>query len=179
MLEERWQPRRLLLVGARDDDRARAEAVRAERRADPGAAVLLRNVEVHQAELVRLADDVGGVGHVHVVLGRPRPDLLLRERAGERAQLALLIGERERDSARYTLADRSHSLRLGIRLTSQSTNRTCGGGGSQTLPIGRVRYGRVRRGRVSRGHDRGLSPLVRQFAGRRERTLADGRLPSR
>src|SRR4051794_20125850 len=154
MLEERWQPRRLLLVGARDDDRARAEAVRAERRGDPGAApvelladehsvecaepeaaVLLRNVEVHQAELVRLADDVGGVGHVHVVLGRPRPDLLLRERARERAQLALLIGERERDSARYTLVDRSHSLRPGIRLTSQSTNRTCGGGGSQTLPF--------------------------------------------
>ena len=55
-----------------------------------------RHVQVHQAELVRLRDHVGRVGHVLVVLGRPRPDLLLREVVRELAQRALLLGERER-----------------------------------------------------------------------------------
>src|SRR5215216_1795432 len=60
------------------------------------------------------------MGHVHVVFGRLGPDLLLRELARERAQLALLVRKRERDPARDTLLDRSHNLRLDVRLTSQS-----------------------------------------------------------
>jgi len=80
LVEERRQPLRLLLVGAGDDHRAGAEPVRADRSAHPRAApvrlladedpvegrqleaaVLGRDVEVHQAELVRLRDHVGGV----------------------------------------------------------------------------------------------------------------------
>ena len=57
-------------------------------------------MEVHQADLVRLGDDLGRVRLVLVVLGRLGADLLLREVARERAKLALLVGERERDAAR-------------------------------------------------------------------------------
>ena len=51
----------------------------------------LRQVQVHQADLVRLGDDVGRMGLMLVTLGRPRPDLLLGELARERAQLSLLV----------------------------------------------------------------------------------------
>ncbi len=89
-LEQRRQPRRLLLVGAGDDHGAGAEAVRAERGADAGAApvelladehpvervqaepaVLRRDVQVHQADLVRLRDHVGRVLHVRRRTRRP------------------------------------------------------------------------------------------------------------
>ena len=67
-------------------------------RRQPGAAVLLGHVRVHQADLVRLRDHVGRVRRVLVVLGRLRPDLLLRELARERAQLRLLVRQGERDA---------------------------------------------------------------------------------
>ena len=63
------------------------------------AAERLGDVEVHEAELVRLRDHVDGVRRVLVVLGGLRPDLLLGELARERAQLALLGRQRERDAA--------------------------------------------------------------------------------
>ena len=94
------------------------EAVGADRGADAGAAPVelladehavearelraaepLRQVQVHQADLVRLGDDVGRMGLVLVTLRRARPDLLLGERARERAQLLLLVAEGERDAA--------------------------------------------------------------------------------
>ena len=57
----------------------------------PEAAERLGDVEVHEAELVRLRDHVGRMRRVLVVLGRLRPDLLLGELARERAQLLLLV----------------------------------------------------------------------------------------
>ena len=83
------------------------------------AAVLLGHVRVHQPDLVRLRDHVDRVRRVLVVLGRLRPDLLLRELARERAQLLLLVRQRERDppTACSTVAMRQSSSR---RLTSQS-----------------------------------------------------------
>ena len=105
-----------------------AEAVRADRGADPGAAPVqlladedplegrkteaaegLRHVQVHQPELVRLRDQVGGMGLVLVVLGRLRPDLLLRELARELAQPFLLLGQGERDARADSLLDRGHA----------------------------------------------------------------------
>ena len=107
-----------------------AEAVREDRRADPGAAPVqlladehaverrkpepaerLGDVEVHEAELVRLRDHVDRVRRVLVVLGRLRPDLLLGELARERAQLALLGRQRERDAAGDAGLQLGHDLR--------------------------------------------------------------------
>ena len=87
---ERAEPLLLLLLGAGDQDRASGEAVRADRRADARAAPVelladehpvearqlrpterLRHVQVHQADLVRLGDDVGRMGLMLVALGRP------------------------------------------------------------------------------------------------------------
>ena len=117
-VEERTEPPLLLLVRAGDQDRACREPVGTDRRADPGAAPVqlladehpvearqlepterLGQVQVHQADLVRLGNDVGRMSLVLVALGRPRPDLLLRELACEGSQLPLLAGERERDAA--------------------------------------------------------------------------------
>ena len=81
----------------------------------------LRQVQVHQADLVRLGDDVGRMGLMLVTFGRARPDLVLRERAREGAQLLLLVGEGERDAAGdtpYRLW--SFGTPLERRLTSQS-----------------------------------------------------------
>ena len=61
----------------------------------------LGDVQVHQAELVRLRDDVDRMRRVLVVLGRLRPDLLLGELARERAELLLLRRQGERDPARH------------------------------------------------------------------------------
>ena len=121
------EPRRLLLVGAGDDHRAGAEAVGGDRGADagaapvelladehaveaaePGAAELLGDVEVHQPELVRLRDHVDRVLHLLVVLGLLRPDLLRGELARQLAQRLLLVRERERDAGRRSLLDRGH-----------------------------------------------------------------------
>ena len=60
-----------------------------------GPAVLGRDVEVHQADRVRLRQHVGRMGHVHVVLGRLRADLLLGEVVRQLPQRALLVGQRE------------------------------------------------------------------------------------
>ena len=108
--------RRLLLVAPGEEDRRGAERVGDDRDRDPGAApgelladqhavearqaepaVLLRDVRVHQPDLVRLGDDVGRVRLMLVVLGGLRADLLLGELPRQPAQLALLVAQRERD----------------------------------------------------------------------------------
>ena len=129
LFEERWKPLLLLLLGAGDQDGRRAEAVRADGGADPGATAVqlladehavegrepdaaqrLGHVQVHQSELVCLRDDVDGVGRMLVVLGRLRPDLLVGELACERAELALLGRELERDAAGDTGLNCCHDL---------------------------------------------------------------------
>jgi hypothetical protein len=119
LLDERDEKAALLLVRAGDEDGRSAERVGRERRRHPGAApgelladqhaveareleatVLGRDVRVQQAELVRLGDHVGGVRRVLVVLGGPRPDLLLRELVRELAERLLLVGQGKRDPAR-------------------------------------------------------------------------------
>ncbi len=75
------------------------------------AAERLGNVQVHEAELVRLRDHVRRMGRVLVVLGRLRTDLLLRELSRQRAQLALLGRQRERDAARDAGLQLGHDLR--------------------------------------------------------------------
>jgi hypothetical protein len=130
LLEQRDEPVALLLVRAREEDGPGPERVGRQRDGHPGAAprelladqdaveggepeasVLLRDVDVHQAELVRRLDHVGRVRLVLVVVGRLGPDLLLGELARERAQLLLLLRERERDPRRRRLHDR-HCLSL-------------------------------------------------------------------
>jgi hypothetical protein len=117
LLEERHEPFAPLFIGAGQQHGACPQRVRGERdgharaapgelladqdpveRLEPEAAVLLGDVDVHQAELVRLRDDVSRVRLVLVVLGRLRPDLLLGELACERPQLLLLVGQRERNA---------------------------------------------------------------------------------
>ena len=126
--DERPEPLLLLLVGAGDQDRAGAEAVGADRGADARAAPVelladqhaveagqlrsaepLRQVQVHEADLVRLGDDVGRMRLMLVTLRRARPDLVLGERAREGAQLLLLVGEGEGDAAGDTRIDCGHS----------------------------------------------------------------------
>ena len=128
LFEQRRQPLRLLLLAAGDDHRAGAEAVRADRGADAGAAPVqlladedpvegreaeaaerLRHVQVHQAELVRLGDHVGRVCLVLVVLRRLGPDLLLGELASKLAQTLLLLAQGERDARADTLLDGGHA----------------------------------------------------------------------
>ena len=130
-LEQRPEPLLLLLLAAGDENRAGGEPVRPDRRADTrappvqllpdehpvearelGTAERLRQVQVHQPDLVRFGDDVGGMNLTFVADGRPRPDLLLCERASERAQLALFVGQPERDSRAGTLLDCCHARRL-------------------------------------------------------------------
>src|SRR5581483_1569974 len=134
--DERWKPLRLLLVAPEQDHRPRAEPVRGGRRADAraapvelladehavegrecGAAVLLRHVQVHEPELVRLRDHVGRMPHVLVACVLERPDLVRRELARELPQRLLLLREAERDAR--ALLDADHR-RLLYRLTSQS-----------------------------------------------------------
>ncbi len=74
-----------------------------------GAAEPLRQVQVHEADLVRLGDDVGRMRLMLVTLRRARPDLVLGERAREGAQLLLLVGEGEGDAAGDTRIDCGHS----------------------------------------------------------------------
>ena len=66
---------------------------------EAGPAELLRDVDVHQTGLVRLRDHVDRMRRVLVVLGGERTDLLLGELVRERAQVSLLAGQLERDSA--------------------------------------------------------------------------------
>ena len=128
LVEERRQPLRLLFLAAGDDHGACAEPVRSDRGSDAGAtpvelfsdedpveggepeaAERLGNMQVHQAELVRLGDHVGRVCLVLVVLGRLGPDLLLGELARELAKTLLLLGQRERDARADTLLDGGHT----------------------------------------------------------------------
>ena len=74
------------------------------------AAVLLREVDVHQADLVRLRDHVGRMRRVLVVLRGLRPDLLLGELARELAQRLLLVAEREGDAAGFLFDRRCRHL---------------------------------------------------------------------
>ena len=67
-----------------------------------------RDVDVHEAHLMRLCDQVGGVQLEFVVLGSLRPDLLLRELAGQRPELPLLWCKREGNAAGYARLDRCH-----------------------------------------------------------------------
>src|SRR5919112_1934187 len=69
---------------------------------EPGPAVLLRDVVVHQAELPGLLDDLRGEGGVLVQLPGDRPDLLLGEVVGELANVLLLVGKREVDHCFYS-----------------------------------------------------------------------------
>ena len=57
---------------------------------------------------MRLRDHLDRVTHVHVVLGRDRPDLLGGELAREGAQFLLLIRQGERDTARDGLLCGGH-----------------------------------------------------------------------
>jgi hypothetical protein len=133
LLQKRRQPRLLLLVGSRQEDGACPEAVREDRGGDAGAtpvellpdehavegrelgpAERLRDVEVHEPQLVSLRDDVRRMRRVYVVLGRLGPYLLLGELACERAKLALLGGQRERDAARDAGLKLSHDLRSWV-----------------------------------------------------------------
>ena len=118
-LEQRRQPRRLLLVGAREDDRAGAEPVRADRRADSRAAPVELLADEHAVERRQargrrsssgtcrfisptawaFAITSAGMLRALVVLGGLRPDLLRRELARERAQFLLLVRQGERDAA--------------------------------------------------------------------------------
>jgi hypothetical protein len=131
LVDERREPLALLLLGPRDDHRPVAEPVRHDRRADPGAApaelladqhalepaeleapIGLRNVDVHQAELVRLGEHIRGVDRALVILAFLRPDLPLREVVGEVAQRLLLVGEPERDAAGGAFLECRHRLRV-------------------------------------------------------------------
>src|SRR4029450_2237510 len=108
-LEQRGKPGLLLLIRARKENGPRAETVGEDRGPDARAAPVqlltdddaaesgrpesperFRHMEIHEPELVRLRDDVGRMRRVLVVLGRLRPNLLLRELACERSQLSLL-----------------------------------------------------------------------------------------
>src|SRR5581483_12368027 len=116
-------------VGADRGGDARAAPVElladehAVERREAGAAVLLGDVQVHQPDLVRLRDHLGGVLHRLVVLRLLGADLVLGELAGELAQRLLLLGEGERDAVRRALLRRRHGLRI-LRLTSQSKERS-------------------------------------------------------
>ena len=61
----------------------------------PPPAVLLGDLDVHQADLVGLLDDLLRPDRVPVVIPRDGPDLLLGEVVGQLAQVFLLVGEGE------------------------------------------------------------------------------------
>src|SRR5437899_223060 len=127
LFEQRRQPRALLLVRAEADDRACAEAVRRDRgtdaratpvelfadehaveRGEARASVLLGNVEVHEAELVRLLDHFGGMPHGLVALVLERADLLRREVARNPPPCLLLLRQGEGNARCRALLERDH-----------------------------------------------------------------------
>ena len=81
-------------------------------------------MRVHQADLVRLGNDVGGMDLPLVTFRRPRPDLLLGKLPGERAQLALLVGQAERDTTGDPALNCGHDLPLLPRGRRLPTPRT-------------------------------------------------------
>src|SRR4029453_13311065 len=127
------RPRRLSPPPPGDPPRCRSGRVGHDRDRDPGAApgqfladqhpvearqpeaaVLLRYVRIHQAELVCLLENVRRMGRVLVVLGCLRTNLLLREVARELPQLALLVRERKGHARRRSLFDHCHVRLAGV-----------------------------------------------------------------
>ena len=112
---------------------------------------------VHQPDLVRLRDHVGGMRRVLVVLGRARPDLALGEVPRQLAQRLLLVGQGERDarsdrlsivatgssSASIDSSVNSLRARLGPRnyprrpVATATATRPARGGGRGDLPLRR------------------------------------------
>ena len=71
--------------------------------------------QTHPADVVAKAHEIGLMNlHLPESLGRPGADLLLREVARERAKLALLVRERERDSARHAGLHRRHQCSQNV-----------------------------------------------------------------
>ena len=87
---------------------------------EPRAAVLLRDLGVHQADLVGLLDDLLRQGGVPVVLPRDRADLLLGEVVRQLAQVFLLVGEREVNHVKVSLSESGE--RVGGGLLGQTTD---------------------------------------------------------
>ena len=104
-----------------------AEPVRHDRGADPRAApaqvltdqhafeagerrptVFLRDVNVHQPDLVRAGDQISRVRRVLVVRPFLGADLLLREIVRQLAQGLLLVGQGKGDPARDSVLQRRH-----------------------------------------------------------------------
>ena len=82
-------------------------------------------MEVHQAELVSVRDQLRGMALLGVVRGFTRPDLPLGERVGEPAQFLLLLREGEgnaRCGSRRALFDCDHPV-LSPRLIDWSVKR--------------------------------------------------------
>ena len=119
LLEQGRKPLPLLLVAPREQHRQRAQDVRHDRGRDPGAApgelladqdllegrqtraaVFLRYVRVHQSDVVRLRDHVGGMVRALVVVGGDRSDLPLGELSRELPQRTLFVAQGEGDTAR-------------------------------------------------------------------------------
>jgi len=75
-------------------------------------------VDVHQPELVRGRDQVGGVRRVLVIGGRARADLVLGELVRERAQRLLLLRQVEGNAARSL--DRRYLEPFCLELNRQS-----------------------------------------------------------
>jgi hypothetical protein len=113
------------LLGTADDHWGGREAVAHQRRADPraappdllldqtplqgvetGATVLLRDLGVHEPDLVRLLDDLLRPDGVPVVVPRDRADLLLREVVRQLAQVFLLVGKREVNHVKVSLSEK-------------------------------------------------------------------------
>ena len=114
LLDEHSEELLLDLLRAADDHGRGGKAVAHQRRADAGAApaellldqtavegvetgaaVLLGELGVHEADLVRLLDDLLRPGGVSVVVPRDGADLLLGEVVRQLAQVFLLVGEGE------------------------------------------------------------------------------------
>jgi len=67
-------------------------------------------VEVHQAELVRMRDELRRVPLLGVVFGLAGPDLPFGEHAREPAQLLLLLAQGKRNACRSDLFDGDHQV---------------------------------------------------------------------
>ena len=123
LLDQHAEELLLDLLGAAQDHRRGREAVAHQRRADaraapaellldqaavedvqPSPAVLLGHLRVHEADLVRLLDDLLRPGGVPVVLPRDGPDLLLGEVVRQLAQVFLLVGEGEVNHVKVSLS---------------------------------------------------------------------------
>ena len=82
-------------------------------------------MHVHQADFVRLGNDVRGMDLPLITLRRTRADLPLGELAGERTQFPLLIGQAERDTGGDTTLDYCHDLPLLPRNGGHRSHGVC------------------------------------------------------